>query len=204
MLTGTPLQNDMKELWSLLNFLAPDEFTSLEEFMANYGDLKDSEQVQKLHDQLGPYILRRHKEDVDTTIPLKEETVLEVELSTTQKTYYRAIMERNREFLSRGTSSKSNVPKLNNIFMQIRKVCNHPFLILGVEEKLATEKKVELGNLDMLINSCSKLVLVDKLLAKLREGGHKVLMFSQMVEMLNILEEFLIDKKYPYEVYHLT
>lgn len=200
MLTGTPLQNDMKELWSLLNFLDPDAFGSQDDFMEQYGDLKDSEQVQKLHEQLGPYILRRHKEDVDTTIPVKEETVLEVELSTVQKTYYRAIMEKNREFLGRGTSTKSNVPKLNNIMMQIRKVCNHPFLIPGVEDRMAAEKKMEPGALELLVQSCSKLVLVDKLLLKLREGGHKVLMFSQMVELLDILEEYLIAKNYPYEV----
>ena len=200
MLTGTPLQNDMKELWSLLNFLDPEGFGSQEEFMAQYGALKDSEQVQKLHEQLGPYILRRHKEDVDTTIPVKEETVLEVELSTVQKTYYRAIMEKNRDFLGRGISHKSNLPKLNNIMMQIRKVCNHPFLIPGVEDRLAADKKLEIGSLELLVHSCAKLVLVDKLLVKLREGGHKVLVFSQMVELLDILEEYLIAKDYPYEV----
>jgi len=200
-LTGTPLQNDMKELWTMLNFLAPDKFDDCTGFLTEYSDLKEESQVSKLHSLLLPYLLRRMKEDVELSIPIKEETVIEVELSSLQKTYYRAIFERNREFLARGIKSKSNLPKLTNIMIQIRKVCNHPFLIPGAEETIVKQEKIkndeQLG--ELLIRSSSKLVLVDKLLQRLRAEGHQVLIFSQMVESLNILEDYLQYREYPYE-----
>jgi len=87
---------------------------------------------------LDPYLLRRMKEDVDKTIPFKEETIIEIELTKYQKTYYRALLERNRHFLTQGVKSRVNVPNLINIFMELRKMCNHPFLIKGVEESFST------------------------------------------------------------------
>lgn len=77
---------------------------------------------------LRPYLLRRLKGDVENSIPPKEEVLVEVELTSLQKKYYRAILERNREFLNKGCSA-GNVPNLINVVMQLRKVCNHPYLI---------------------------------------------------------------------------
>jgi len=134
LLTGTPLQNSMAELWSLLNFLEPDEFDDLESFNEEFGDLRTQTQVEKLQQMLAPHLLRRVKEDVEKSIPRKEETIIEVELTLVQKQYYRAIFERNRLFLYRGCD-KSNLPGLSNIEMQLRKCCNHPYLINGVEDK---------------------------------------------------------------------
>ena len=107
----------------------------MEDFLKKFSTLEDSEQVANLQQVLGPYLLRRMKSDVEKSIPPKEETVVEVELTSLQKQYYRAILERNREFLSRGCSSSVNLPNLINAVMQLRKVCNHPFLVPGVEEK---------------------------------------------------------------------
>jgi SNF2 family DNA or RNA helicase len=121
LLTGTPLQNNTQELWSLLNFIEPYKFGSQQEFMKEFGQLTDSEQVSKLHAILRPHILRRMKEDVEKSIPPKEETIVEVELTGLQKQYYRAILEKNREFLNKGCTSK-NVPNLINVVMQLRKV----------------------------------------------------------------------------------
>jgi chromodomain-helicase-DNA-binding protein 7 len=196
LLTGTPLQNDMEELWSLLNFLDPTQFPSSEDFLSEFGDMKDSSEVEKLHKQIKPYLLRRLKEDVEKSIPPKEEIVVEVVPTNTQKTYYRAILDRNREFLKRGLKS-NNVPKLVNILMEIRKVCNHPFLITGAEEQI-TKGMTDTEINECLIRSSSKLMLVDKLLHKLRENKHKVLIFSQMVKVLHILEDFLQHRNYPY------
>lgn len=196
-LTGTPLQNNTEELWTLLNFIEPHIFTSLPSFLQNFGDLKDAEQVGHLHTVLRPHLLRRLKEDVESSIPPKEEVLVEVELTSLQKKYYRAILERNREFLNKGCSG-GNVPNLINVVMQLRKVCNHPFLIQGVEEK-ETAKLEAAAYYNLFIQSAGKLALLDKLLPKLKARGSKVLIFSQMVRVLDLLESYLRFRGHLYE-----
>jgi len=100
LLTGTPLQNNVEELWTLLNFLDEEKFSSSNAFIEKFGELKDSEQVNRLHTELKPFLLRRMKEDVEKSLAPKEETIIEVELTVLQKQYYRAIYEKNTEFLS--------------------------------------------------------------------------------------------------------
>ncbi|XP_053322550.1 chromodomain-helicase-DNA-binding protein 7 [Spea bombifrons] len=206
LLTGTPLQNTVEELFSLLNFLEPDRFPSESNFMQEFGDLKTEEQVQKLQGILKPMMLRRLKEDVEKNLAPKEETIIEVELTNIQKKYYRAILEKNFTFLSKGGGGgHANVPNLLNTMMELRKCCNHPYLINGAEEKILEEFK-ETHNVDppdfqlqAMIHAAGKLVLIDKLLPKLKAGGHRVLIFSQMVRCLDILEDYLIQRRYPYE-----
>ncbi|KAG2374630.1 hypothetical protein C9374_010649 [Naegleria lovaniensis] len=200
LLTGTPIQNNLTELFSLLQFLDPDTFYDLDEFSEMYGDLQGeggSERVEELHKLISPYILRRLKEDVEKSIPPKEEIVVEVVPTSIQKAYEQAIFKRNREFLMRGVSKAQNIPKLTNVLMELRKVCNHPFLVSGAEENI-TRGMSDTEINEALIKSCSKMILVDKLLKKLREGGHKVLIFSQMVLVLNILEDYLRYRGYTY------
>lgn len=220
LMTGTPLQNNTIELWSLLNFIEPAKFPDLEKFQQRFGKIQTQEQVESLQRRIGPHLLRRVKEDVAKDIPPKEETIIDVELTTVQKQYYRAIFERNHSFLVQNL--KGNIPKLMNIQMELRKCCNHPFLINGVEtmEMETLEGKIEetanilSGNArskllfdqqeferrrmeEVLIPSSGKMVLLDKLLPKLRNEGHKVLIFSQMVRMIDVIEEFCEFKKYP-------
>ena len=201
LLTGTPLQNNVEELWSLLNFLQPQRFFSQELFLEEYGDLRSSEQVTKLQQLLKPLMLRRLKEDVEKSIPVKEETIIEVELTPIQKRYYRAIIEKNFGFLLKGTSA-SNAPNLVNTMMELRKCCIHPFLIKGAEERILDElgaTSYEERAFNALIQASGKLVLVDKLLKRLRENGHKVLIFSQMTRCLDILADYLRFRSYPFE-----
>ncbi|XP_049709821.1 chromodomain-helicase-DNA-binding protein 7 isoform X2 [Elephas maximus indicus] len=204
LLTGTPLQNTVEELFSLLHFLEPSRFPSETTFMQEFGDLKTEEQVQKLQAILKPMMLRRLKEDVEKNLAPKEETIIEVELTNIQKKYYRAILEKNFTFLSKG-GGQANVPNLLNTMMELRKCCNHPYLINGAEEKILEEFKETHSaespdfQLQAMIQAAGKLVLIDKLLPKLKAGGHRVLIFSQMVRCLDILEDYLIQRRYPYE-----
>jgi len=101
LMTGTPLQNNTQELWSLLNFIEPHKFPDLEKFNERYGQISDQDQVYNLQRRLEPHLLRRTKEDVASDIPPKEETIIDVELTTLQKQYYRAIFERNHSFLNK-------------------------------------------------------------------------------------------------------
>ena len=104
-----------------MNFIEPFKFPDLEDFQQNFGNMANREQVENLQQIISPYMLRRIKEDVATDIPSKEETVIDVELTSIQKTYYRAIFEHNHAFLSMG-ATRTNAPKLMNIQMELRKV----------------------------------------------------------------------------------
>jgi chromodomain-helicase-DNA-binding protein 7 len=114
LMTGTPLQNNTSELWSLLNFIEPAKFPDAEKFAARFGNIQTTEQVDALQKRIAPHLLRRVKEDVAKDIPPKEETIIDVELTTMQKQYYRAIFEHNHGFLMQ-TLKGSGMPKLMNI-----------------------------------------------------------------------------------------
>ncbi|CAI5733452.1 unnamed protein product [Peronospora destructor] len=200
LLTGTPLQNNTQELWVLLNYLEPVKFASLDEFNKNFGKLHSQEQVVRLQQLLAPYILRRVKEDVEKSIPPKEETIISVELTTLQKQYYRAIYDKNKSFLYRGT--KNGLPTLNNIQLQLRKCCNHPFLIKGVEERELDElgdDSTPLQVMEKTIECSGKMMLVSKLMPKLKRDGHKVLIFSQFLKQLDLLERYCEANSFVYE-----
>uniref|UniRef100_A0A5K3F821 Chromo domain-containing protein n=1 Tax=Mesocestoides corti TaxID=53468 RepID=A0A5K3F821_MESCO len=210
LLTGTPLQNNVEELFGLLNFLEPERFACANTFLAEFGELKTEQQVEDLKTLLKPMMLRRLKEDVEKSLAPKEETIIEVELTNLQKKYYRAIMERNFTFLCKGTTG-SNMPNLMNVMMELRKCCNHPFLIKGAEDAILNEQRTlakvdpskpyneEQQMFSALLNASGKLVLIHKLLPKLKAGGHKVLIFSQMIRVLDILEDYLVYQGFSFE-----
>ena len=205
LLTGTPLQNNVDELFSLLNFLDPNKFCNNQEFLKEFGTLQSEEQVNKLQAILKPLMLRRLKEDVERSIAPKEETIIEVELTNVQKSWYRAIIEKNFSHIAKSTSSGAKaLPNLMNTMMELRKCCNHPFLLNGVEEQILHEfatnpEGVDNRYLDALIQSCGKIVLIDKLLPKLKESNHRVLIFSQMVKCLDIIEDYITQRNYSFE-----
>ena len=181
----------MQEFWTLLNFIDPNSFNDLNKFMDRYGGMKCKERVDELHEEIRPYILRRLKEDVERSVPPKEETLIEVELTVAQKQYYRALYEKNVKFLHKNKTKAMDGPSLNNLAMQLRKCCNHLFLLRGVEEEFRRKQKSGMSELDFLVNGSGKLVLLDKLLPRLKEEGHRVLLFSQFKIMLDILEDYM-------------
>ncbi|XP_073782246.1 chromodomain-helicase-DNA-binding protein 4 isoform X3 [Danio rerio] len=196
LLTGTPLQNNLEELFHLLNFLTPERFNNLEGFLEEFADIAKEDQIKKLHDMLGPHMLRRLKADVFKHMPSKTELIVRVELSPMQKKYYKYILTRNFEALN--TRGGGNQVSLLNVVMDLKKCCNHPYLF----PTAATEApKMPNGMYDgsALTKASGKLMLLFKMLKKLKEGGHRVLIFSQMTKMLDLLEDFLENEGYKYE-----
>ncbi|XP_054638137.1 chromodomain-helicase-DNA-binding protein 4 isoform X2 [Dunckerocampus dactyliophorus] len=196
LLTGTPLQNNLEELFHLLNFLTPERFNNLEGFLEEFADIAKEDQIKKLHDMLGPHMLRRLKADVFKHMPSKTELIVRVELSPMQKKYYKFILTRNFEALN--TRGGGNQVSLLNVVMDLKKCCNHPYLFPAA----ATEApKLPNGMYEgmSLTKASGKLMLLQKMMKKLKEGGHRVLVFSQMTKMLDLLEDFLENEGYKYE-----
>ena len=195
LLTGTPLQNNLHELWALLNFLLPDIFSSSDQF-DEWFDLEiDDEQAKKdmisqLHKILRPFMLRRLKADVAKGLPPKTETLIMVGMSTIQKRLYKKLLLRDIDSIT-STSSKNKTAILN-IVMQLRKCCGHPYLFEGVEDRTLDP----LG--EHLVQNCGKLFMVDKLLKKLKERGSRVLIFTQMTRILDILEDYMVMRGFKY------
>jgi len=135
-LTGTPVQNNTEELFTLLNYIEPLKFRAMDKLLERFGDLKNANQVQALQTLLRPHFLRRLKEEVEDSIPPLEETVVEVGLTKLQTVYYKGIYGENKYMLSKlGTNSAKTI-HLNNMDIQLRKCCNHLYLLKGVEEEL--------------------------------------------------------------------
>ncbi|KAM3878292.1 LOW QUALITY PROTEIN: chromodomain-helicase-DNA-binding protein 5 [Diretmus argenteus] len=196
LLTGTPLQNNLEELFHLLNFLTPERFNNLDGFLEEFADISKEDQIKKLHDLLGPHMLRRLKADVFKNMPAKTELIVRVELSPMQKKYYKFILTRNFEALN--SKGGGNQVSLLNIMMDLKKCCNHPYLfpVAAVEAPVLPNGSYD-GN--QLVKSSGKLTLLQKMLKKLKDEGHRVLIFSQMTKMLDLLEDFLEFEGYKYE-----
>lgn len=194
LLTGTPLQNSLPELWSLLNFLLPNMFSSQNSFEQWFNapfDIKEdvviTEEetlliINRLHKVLRPFLFRRIKKEVEDELPDKVERVLRCEFSAYQRRIYESLRERSApsELSRKGTS-------LQNTMMQLRKICNHPYLFVD-----------EYGFDDNIVRSSGKFALLDHLLPKLKRTGHRLLIFSQMVELLEILGDFLTLRGYQF------
>eukprot|EP00536_Pseudo-nitzschia_multiseries_P003669 jgi/Psemu1/323122/estExt_fgenesh1_pg.C_570037 len=210
LLTGTPLMNDLSELWALLNFLLPSIFNSVDTFdqwfnrpfsqfgNANKGDddaensgLTNEERmfiIHRLHELLRPFMLRRVKSEVLDQLPEKVEKILRCELSSWQKELYKQISRKaaaetnNLGIAPTGPQGRG----LNNAVMQLRKVCNHPYLFSPQGYHINQN----------IIRSSAKVELLDRMLPKLRAAGHRVLLFTQMTAVMTILEDYFAYRHY--------
>lgn len=192
LLTGTPIQNSLQELYSLLSVVEPDLFCreQVEDFVQRYQDIeKESKSASELHRLLQPFLLRRVKAQVATELPKKTEVVIYHGMSALQKKYYKAILMKDIDAFENETAKKV---KLQNVLTQLRKCVDHPYLFDGVEPE-----PFEVG--EHLIEASGKLHLLDRLLAFLYSGGHRVLLFSQMTHMLDILQDYMDYRGYSYE-----
>ncbi|KAJ4833775.1 putative ATP-dependent DNA helicase chr12 [Turnera subulata] len=198
LLTGTPIQNSLQELWSLLNFLLPNIFNSVQNFeewfnapFADRGDVSLTEEeqlliIRRLHHVIRPFILRRKKDEVEKYLPAKSQVILKCDLSAWQKVYYQQVTEMGRVGLQTGSGKSKS---LQNLTMQLRKCCNHPYLFIGEYNMWQKEE---------IMRASGKFELLDRLLPKLRATGHRVLLFSQMTRLMDILEIYLQLHDYKY------
>ncbi|EPX70615.1 ATP-dependent DNA helicase Hrp1 [Schizosaccharomyces octosporus yFS286] len=199
LITGTPLQNNLKELASLVNFLMPGKFYIKEELNFDQPNEEQERDIRDLQQRLQPFILRRLKKDVEKSLPSKSERILRVELSDMQTQWYRNILTKNYRALVGSTDGKNQLSLLN-IVVELKKTSNHPYLFPGTEEKwLSGRKMTREDTLRGVIMNSGKMVLLDKLLQRLKRDGHRVLIFSQMVKMLNILGEYMSLRGYNYQ-----
>lgn len=205
LITGTPLQNNIKELIALINFLkggqSNNSFREFEEIDLETGSENQEELIRDLHKSLQPFILRRLKKDVEKSLPSKTERILRVEMSDMQTEYYRNIISRNFEALNAGATG-GNQMSLLNIMIELKKASNHPYLFPNAEDRYIASnggvRSKEVYIKGLIMNS-GKMVLLDKLLTRLKKDGHRVLIFSQMVRVLDILADYLVIKGYKYQ-----
>ncbi|RDW78780.1 putative RSC complex subunit (Sth1) [Aspergillus mulundensis] len=201
-LTGTPLQNNLPELWALLNFVLPNIFKSVKSFdewfntpFANTGgqdrmDLSEEEQllvIRRLHKVLRPFLLRRLKKDVEKDLPDKQERVIKCRFSALQAKLNKQLATHNKMVVSDGKGGKVGMRGLSNMLMQLRKLCNHPFVFEQVEDQVNPGR----GTNDLIWRTAGKFELLDRILPKFKATGHRVLMFFQMTQIMNIMEDFL-------------
>ncbi|XP_026165837.1 lymphoid-specific helicase isoform X3 [Mastacembelus armatus] len=265
LLTGTPLQNNLAELWSLLNFLLPEVFDDLKSFEAwfDIDTLNEVESVvaaereqnilSMLHQILTPFLLRRLKSDVTLEVPPKKEIIVYAPLTAKQEAFYTAVvnktivkllgqekkedsvvltssgrpkrrsqkvvnyketdgdtardmeeyLERVRKDLEQSSPPVLDVQspidaeinlKLQNILMLLRRCCNHPYLVEYPLDPVTQEFKID----EQLVQSSGKFLILDRLLPALKKRGHKVLIFSQMTSILDILMDYCYLRGFQY------
>ena len=194
LITGTPLQNNLHELWALLNFLLPDVFgdsAAFDDWFSQQNEDSDAV-VQQLHKVLRPFLLRRVKADVEKSLLPKKEINLYVGMSDMQVQWYKKILEKDIDAVNGGAGNKESKTRLLNIVMQLRKCCNHPYLFEGAEPgpPYTTDEH--------LVTNAAKMVMLDKLLKRMKAQGSRVLIFSQMSRVLDIMEDYSVMRDYKY------
>ena len=194
LITGTPLQNNLHELWALLNFLLPDVFGDSEAFDQWFSNQEADQDtvVQQLHRVLRPFLLRRVKSDVEKSLLPKKELNLYIGMSEMQVRWYQKILEKDIDAVNGAAGKRESKTRLLNIVMQLRKCCNHPYLFEGAEPgpPYTTDEH--------LINNAGKMVMLDKILVRMKRQGSRVLIFSQMSRVLDILEDYCVFRNHKY------
>jgi superfamily II DNA or RNA helicase len=196
LLTGTPLQNNIRELFNLLQFL--DDTIDAEAMQEEYA-VMTQKNITMLHDLIRPFILRRTKAQVLTFLPAMAQVILPVSMTVLQKRVYKSILTKKPELLrmlfSSDKTKSTERASFNNVLMQLRKCLCHPFVFSGeIEERNLHQSALHRN----LVEASSKLQLLELLLPKLKERGHRVLIFSQFLDMLSMVEDFLdgLEMKY--------
>ncbi|MBA3833488.1 MAG: SNF2 helicase associated domain-containing protein [Chthoniobacterales bacterium] len=181
-LTGTPMENSVRDLWSLMNFVAPDYLGSRSEFRERYEKplTNGPEPIlqRRLARRLRPFLLRRRKSDVAKELPAKIEQIVPCDLGTVQRATYDALLREIQQGISAGgPNDGATRMKMLTGLLRLRQVCCD-LRLLGLSPN-------EEGG------PSAKLDLLDELLEEIIDGGHRVLLFSQFVKMLDLIRERL-------------
>ncbi|XP_063906317.1 ATP-dependent helicase brm isoform X2 [Zophobas morio] len=216
LLTGTPLQNKLPELWALLNFLLPSIFKSCSTFeqwfnapFATTGEkveLNEEETIliiRRLHKVLRPFLLRRLKKEVESQLPDKVEYIIKCDMSGLQKVLYKHMQSKGvllTDGSEKGNKGKGGAKALMNTIVQLRKLCNHPFMFQNIEEKYCDHVGISGGVISGpdLYRASGKFELLDRILPKLKATGHRVLLFCQMTQLMTIMEDYLTWRGFGY------
>ncbi|KAG8224506.1 hypothetical protein J437_LFUL004989 [Ladona fulva] len=216
LLTGTPLQNKLPELWALLNFLLPSIFKSCSTFeqwfnapFATTGEkveLNEEETIliiRRLHKVLRPFLLRRLKKEVESQLPDKVEYIIKCDMSGLQRVLYRHMQSKGvllTDGSEKGKQGRGGAKALMNTIVQLRKLCNHPFMFQHIEEKYCDHVGVQASVVTGpdLYRASGKFELLDRILTKLRSTNHRVLLFCQMTQLMTIMEDYLTWRNLPY------
>ncbi|XP_046992487.1 ATP-dependent helicase brm-like [Schistocerca americana] len=209
LLTGTPLQNKLPELWALLNFLLPSIFKCVSTFeqwfnapFATTGEkveLNEEETIliiRRLHKVLRPFLLRRLKKEVEAQLPDKVEYIIKCDMSGLQRVLYSHMQNKGvllTDGSEKGKQGRGGAKALLNIIMQLRKLCNHPFMFQHIEkaycDHIGYQGTVVTG--PDLYRASGKFELLDRILPKLKASNHRVLLFCQMTQLMTIMEDYL-------------
>ncbi|KAL5571641.1 hypothetical protein UlMin_021238 [Ulmus minor] len=206
LMTGTPIQNNLTELWALMHFCMPSVFGTLDQFLSTFkeaGDpssvhdtLKVKEQFRSLRCILGTFMLRRTKSNLVErgylVLPPLTETTVMAPLVSLQNKVYMSILRKELPKLLAFSSGGPSYQSLQNMVIQLRKACSHPYLFPGIEPEPYKEG-------EHLVQASGKLIVLDQLLKKLKDSGHRVLLFAQMTHTLDILQDFMELRNYSYE-----
>lgn len=214
LLTGTPLQNSLTELWALLNFLLPNVFKSAESFeswfaapfaqmgVGNVSNTDDQAQlteeeslliIRRLHQVLRPFLLRRLKSDVlrmGEQLPEKQEHVILVEMSAWQRHVYVKIVKSDY-LLFTDNHGRRRYDKLPNPAVQLRKCVNHPYLFYA-------DHASKLVDTPQLWRASGKFDMLDSMVTKLLRTGHRILIFNQMTKVVDLQERLLRYRNIPF------
>ena len=195
LITGTPIQNNLAELSALMDFLNPGVVDVDVDMDLNAEAA--SQKLAELTKSIQPFMLRRTKSKVETDLPPKTEKIIRVELSDVQLEYYKNILTKNYAALNDG--AKGQKQSLLNIMIELKKASNHPFMFPNAEAKILDGSERREDIIRSMITSSGKMMLLEQLLAKLKRDGHRVLIFSQMVKMLDILGDYMEMRGYSYQ-----
>ncbi|KAI8275871.1 Chromatin remodeling factor [Colletotrichum sp. SAR11_57] len=189
LLTGTPLQNNKRELFNLLQFIDPTQ--NAEKLDEQYQEL-NAQNLPELHGRIKQYFLRRTKAQVLKFLPPMAQIIVPVSMSILQEKLCKSIMAKSPDLIKAifadDKINKKERGSLNNILMQLRKCLCHPFMYSdAIEERAVDHVKMH----ENLVSASGKLMLLSIMLPKLKERGHRVLIFSQFLDQLDIVEDFL-------------
>ncbi len=177
-LTGTPIENNLSELWSIYNWLMPPLLKDYKSFKARY--ITHTDNLEELRLKISPFLLRRIKKDVLNELPEKTETTIKIELSDLQKKLYLAYREEALRLLAETNQVFNTLP----ILTRLRQVCCHPGMFLD-------DYRESTGKLDILLD----------IIHELREEGRRALVFSQFTTMLDIIKDELQKKNIEYRIF---